>query len=76
MKSSVSRLHEIRTGNPATKPEMIQMAEDLINIHNSHTETHAWLITTTNGHTYTTTKYSVAVWEKNKKSQVVELTIK
>jgi hypothetical protein len=76
MKSLISRLHEIRCGNPATKEEVIKMAEDLININNSRKQTCAWLIIDKDGHTYCTPKTNVALWEKSNGSHVTELTYK
>ena len=76
MKSFISRLHDIRRGNPATKEEIIQMAEDLINVQNSHLATVAYFITTSETHKYCTIKFDVASWEKKRGSEVIELTTK
>lgn len=76
MKLFISRLHDIRCGNPATKEEIMQMAEDLINVQNSHSATAAYLITTSETHKYCTLKPDVALWEKKRGSEVIELTTK
>lgn len=73
---SISRLHEIRCGNPSSREENIEMAKTLININNSYEETIAYLIQCENGHQYTTTRGNVASWERQKGSVVTELTYK
>lgn len=75
-KVTISRLHEIRCGNPSNREENMEMAETLIDINNSHQTTVAYHITCENGHEYVTLRHNVATWEKLKGSLVIELVNK